>query len=62
MGQINLDPNHYTELVHESKIDRALVALNFGSLTENSAYDRLFISPQIPRNNNGQIKPSGVGD
>jgi Domain of unknown function (DUF3854) len=58
MGQINLDPNHYTELVNDSNIDRALVALNFGSLTENYAYDRLFISPQIPRNNNGQIKPS----
>jgi Domain of unknown function (DUF3854) len=58
MGQTSLDPNHYTELVNDSNIDRALVALNFGSLVGNSAYDRLLISPQIPRANNGQIKPS----
>jgi hypothetical protein len=58
MGPTSLDPNHYTELVNDSNIDRALVTLNFGSLVGNSAYDRLLISPQIPRSNNGQIKPS----
>ncbi len=58
MGQSGLHPVHYTELVTASGIDRALVALNFTSLDGNSAYDRLFISPQIPRNNSGQVIPS----
>jgi hypothetical protein len=58
MGQTSLDPTHYTELVNDSNIDRSLVTLNFGSLKGNSAYDRLFISPQIPRSNSGQIIPS----
>ncbi|NJR32833.1 MAG: DNA primase, partial [Chamaesiphon sp. CSU_1_12] len=48
----------YTELVTASGIDRDLVNLNFVSLDGNSAYDRLFISPQLPRNNSGQVVPS----
>ena len=56
--QTNLDRAHLTELVTDSNIDRQLVALNFKSLRANSAYDRLFISPQIPRNNSGQVIPS----
>jgi hypothetical protein len=55
MVQTNLDHAHHIELVTASNIDRALVALNFRSLQGNSAYDRLFISPQIPRNNSGQV-------
>jgi Domain of unknown function (DUF3854) len=58
MGQTNLDRAHHTELVTASNIDRELVTLNFESLQGNSAYDRLFISPQIPRNNSGQVIPS----
>jgi Domain of unknown function (DUF3854) len=58
MVQTNLDRAHHTELVTASNIDRALVSLNFKSLQGNSAYDRLFISPQIPRNNSGQVIPS----
>ncbi len=58
MGQSDLHPIHHTELVTASGIDRALVGLNFISLDGNSAYDRLFISPQIPRNNSGQVIPS----
>jgi hypothetical protein len=58
MGQTNLDRAHYTELVTASNIDKALVNLNFESLQGNSAYDRLFISSQIPRNNSGQVIPS----
>ncbi len=53
-----LHSNHYTELVTASGIDRDLVTLNFTSLDGNSAYDRLFISPQLPRNNSGQVIPS----
>ena len=58
MGQSDLHSTHYTELVTASGIDRDLVTLNFTSLDGNSAYDRLFISPQLPRNNSGQIIPS----
>jgi hypothetical protein len=58
MGQSDLHSIHYTELVTASGIDRDLVALNFRSLEGNSAYDRLFISPQLPRTNNGQVIPS----
>jgi Domain of unknown function (DUF3854) len=58
MGQSDLHSTHYTELVTDSGIDRDLVTLNFASLDRNSAYDRLFISPQLPRNNSGQIVPS----
>jgi Domain of unknown function (DUF3854) len=58
MVQTNLDRAHQTELVTASNIDRTLVTLNFGSLKGNSAYDRLFISPHIPRNNSGQVVPS----
>ncbi len=58
MRQSDLHSNHYTELVTASGIDRDLVTLNFRSLDGNSAYDRLFISPQLPRNNSGQITPS----
>jgi Domain of unknown function (DUF3854) len=58
MGQSGLHPVHHTELVTASGIDRALVALNFISLEKNSVYDRLFTSPQIPRNNSGQVIPS----
>lgn len=58
MGQTCLDPQHYTELVNDSNIDRDLVALNFESLVANAAGDRLFISPQIPRTNSGQVKPA----
>jgi Domain of unknown function (DUF3854) len=58
MVQTNLDRAHNTELVTDSNIDRALLALNFKSLQGNSTYDRLFISPQIPRNNSGQVTPS----
>jgi hypothetical protein len=57
MGPTSLDPNHYAELVNDSNIDRALVALNFASLAGSYVYNRLFISPQIPRANNGQVKP-----
>jgi hypothetical protein len=58
MRQSDLHSNHYTELVIASGIDRDLVALNFRSVEGNSAYDRLFISPQLPRTNNGQVTPS----
>jgi Domain of unknown function (DUF3854) len=58
MVQTDLDYSHYIELVNNSSIDRSLVILNFRSLHDNSAYDRLFISPQIPRNNSGQVIPS----
>ena len=57
MGQSDLHPVHYTELVTNSGIDRALVMLNFGYLEGNSIYDRLFTSSQIPRTNGGQITP-----
>jgi Domain of unknown function (DUF3854) len=58
MGPTSLDAHHYTELVNNSNIDKALVALNFESLVANSACDRLFISQQIPRTNSGQVKPA----
>ena len=58
MGQSDLHSTHYTELVTASGIDRDLVTLNFASLDGNFAYDRLFISPQLPRNNSGQVIPS----
>ena len=58
MGQTELHLLHYTELVTASGIDRDLVALNFRSLEGNSAYNRLFISSQLPRTNNGQVTPS----
>ncbi|WP_310424556.1 plasmid replication protein, CyRepA1 family [Chamaesiphon sp. VAR_48_metabat_135_sub] len=58
MVQTYLQHIHYIELVTDSNIDRALVALNFKSLQDNSVYDRLFISPQIQRNNSGQVIPS----
>jgi hypothetical protein len=58
MGTSDLYPDLYNELVIASGIDRDLVALNFRSLEGNSAYDRLFISPQLPRTNNGQVIPS----
>ena len=58
MTQTTLDRAHHTELVDASNIDRSLLALNFRSLQGNSAYDRLFISPQIPRNNSGQVVTS----
>jgi hypothetical protein len=56
--QTTLDRAHHIELVDASNIDRLLVALNFRSLRGNSAYDRLFISSQIPRNNSGQVVTS----
>jgi Domain of unknown function (DUF3854) len=58
MRESDLHSKHYTELVTASGIDRDLVTLNFISLAGNSAYDRLFISPQLPRNNSGQVVPS----
>ncbi|WP_295615808.1 plasmid replication protein, CyRepA1 family [Chamaesiphon sp. GL140_3_metabinner_50] len=58
MTQTTLDRAHHIELVDASNIDRALLALNFRSLQGNSAYDRLFTSPQIPRNNSGQVVAS----
>ncbi len=58
MVPTNLDRAHHNELVNASNIDRELVALNFRSLRGNSTYDCLFISPQIPRNNSGQVIPS----
>ncbi len=58
MGQSSLHRVHYAELVTASGIDSVLVELNFKSLDKNSAYDRLFISPQLPRNNMGQVTPS----
>ena len=58
MRTSELHSNHYAELVTASGIDRDLVTLNFTSLDGNSAYDRLFISPQLPRNNSGQVIPS----
>lgn len=58
MGKSDLRPKHHTELVIDSGIDPELVALNFKSLDGNSIYDRLFISAQLPRNNNGKVVPS----
>ncbi len=58
MGQSNLQPAYYSELVTDSGICHTLVDLNFRSLENNSAYDRLFISPQIQRNNSGQVTRS----
>lgn len=58
MRQSDLHPSHYTELVTNSGIDCELVTLNFASLEGHTAYDRLFISPQLPRNNSGQVIPS----
>jgi hypothetical protein len=58
MRESDLHSKHYTELVAASGIDRDLVTLNFISLDGNSAYDRLFISPQLPRNNSGQVVQS----
>ncbi len=58
MGQFDLHPIHHTELVDESAIDPALVSLNFRSIDGNYVYDRLLISPELPRNNIGQITPS----
>jgi hypothetical protein len=57
MRQSNLRGNHQTELISASGIDRELVALNFSSLEGNIVYDRLFISPELTRNNNGQVTP-----
>ncbi len=58
MGQSDLNPIHHTELISASGIDPLLVSLNFRSIEGNSTYDRLLISPELPRNNIGQITPS----
>jgi hypothetical protein len=58
MRESDLHSKHYTELVTASGIDRDLVTLNFRSLDSSSVYDRLFISPQLPRNNSGQVVQS----
>jgi hypothetical protein len=58
MGQSDLNPIHHTELISASGINPLLVSLNFRSIEGNSTYDRLLISPDLPRNNIGQITPS----
>ncbi len=58
MDRSDLNPIHHTELIGTSGINPALVALNFVSIVGNSVYDRLLISPELPRNNIGQITPS----
>jgi hypothetical protein len=58
MGQFDLNPIHQTELIGASGINPSLVSLNFVSIEGNSTYDRLLISPELPRNNIGQITPS----
>jgi hypothetical protein len=57
MRQSHLFKHHQTELISASGIDRELVALNFRSLEGSSVYDRLFISPELTRNNIGQVTP-----
>ncbi len=58
MGQSALNPIHQSELIGESGIHPSLLSLNFISIEGNSTYDRLLISPDLPRNNIGQITPS----
>lgn len=58
MDRSDLQPIHHTELIGTSGINPSLVALNFVSIEGNSVYDRLLISPELPRNNIGQITPS----
>jgi Domain of unknown function (DUF3854) len=52
-----LDPLHYAELVKDSGIAPGLASLNFRSITGGACYDYLFISPELPRNNSGQVTP-----
>jgi hypothetical protein len=52
-----LDPLHYAELVKDSGIAPGLASLNFRSITGETCYDYLFISPELPRNNAGQVTP-----
>jgi hypothetical protein len=58
MGQSELNPIHHAELIGGSGIHPSLLSLNFRSIEGNSTYDRLLISPDLPRNNIGQITPS----
>jgi Domain of unknown function (DUF3854) len=58
MGQSELNPIHHAELIGGSGIHPSLLSLNFRSIDGNSTYDRLLISPDLPRNNIGQITPS----
>jgi hypothetical protein len=58
MGQSELNPIHHAELIGGSGIHPSLLSLNFISIDGNSTYDRLLISPDLPRNNIGQITPS----
>jgi hypothetical protein len=58
MGQSTLNPIHHSELITASGIHPSLLSLNFISIEGNSTYDRLLISPDLPRNNIGQITPS----
>ena len=58
MDRSDLNPIHHTELISASGINPLLVSLNFRSIEGNSTYDRLLISPDLPRNNIGQIIPS----
>ncbi len=55
-----LDSNHYAELVHVSGITEGLASLNFHSLRGEACYEYLFISPELPRNNLGQVTPGWV--
>lgn len=50
---LRLLPSHYTELVADSGIDPAIVTLNFQSLSAETAYNYLFVSPDIPRSQSG---------
>ncbi len=57
MQSSTLDSKHHTELVHGSGIASSLASLNFRSLVGEACYEYLFISPELPRNNLGQITP-----
>jgi Domain of unknown function (DUF3854) len=56
----SLDPKHSAELVESSGIAPGLASLNFRSLAGKDCYDYLFISPDLPRNNLGQVTPGWV--
>lgn len=53
MRPASIDPEHFQELASSSGIDPQLAALNFTSIEGNSALERLFISPAIPRLHSG---------
>lgn len=55
MDLSSLHPQHRQELLQGSGIHPQLAELNFCSLRGTEAYQYLFISPEIPRTNAGQI-------